>query len=53
MFTVLKVREHLTTYDDPGWYDTPEPTLATSATAADLRRDGIDVDKPLRGATQG
>jgi FtsP/CotA-like multicopper oxidase with cupredoxin domain len=28
MFTVLKVREGLTSYDDPGWYKYPEGTLA-------------------------
>jgi FtsP/CotA-like multicopper oxidase with cupredoxin domain len=28
MFTVLKVREHLTSYDDPGWYKQPEGTSA-------------------------
>jgi hypothetical protein len=36
----------------PGWYETPERTLATAATADDLRRDGIDVKKPPVGATQ-
>ena len=28
MFTVLKVREGLTSYDDPGWYKHPEGTVA-------------------------
>jgi FtsP/CotA-like multicopper oxidase with cupredoxin domain len=28
MFTLLKVREGLTSYDDPGWYKYPEGTLA-------------------------
>ena len=28
MFTVLKVREGLTSYDDPGWYTYPEGTRA-------------------------
>jgi manganese oxidase len=28
MFTVLKVREALTSYDDPGWYKQPEGTRA-------------------------
>jgi len=43
MFTVLKVREHLTSYDDPGWYDPPKGTLAQAATSDDLERDGIQV----------
>jgi FtsP/CotA-like multicopper oxidase with cupredoxin domain len=28
MFTVLKVRENITNYDDPGWYLHPEGTVA-------------------------
>lgn len=28
MFTVLKVREGITTYEDPGWYKHPEGTVA-------------------------
>jgi hypothetical protein len=31
MFTVVKVRENLTSYDDPGWYDNPPGTLASLA----------------------
>lgn len=41
MFSVLKVREHLTSYDDPGWYEAPKGTLAQAASAEELRRDGI------------
>lgn len=29
MFTVLKVRSHLTSYADPGWYQQPHGTAAT------------------------
>ena len=43
MFTVLKVRDDLANYDDPGWYKHPAGTVATIATADALRRDGIDV----------
>jgi len=28
MFTILKIREGLKTYDDPGWYDHPEGTVS-------------------------
>jgi len=28
MFTVLKVREGIASYDDPGWYQHPEGTVA-------------------------
>ncbi len=42
MFTVLKVRDNLTSYKDPGWYDNPMGTLALSASEEELRRDGID-----------
>lgn len=41
MFTVLKVRDGITSYEDPGWYKHPEGTVAVRAKKADLRRDGI------------
>ncbi|MGH7145081.1 MAG: multicopper oxidase family protein [Planctomycetota bacterium] len=41
MFTIFKVREHLTGADDPGWYDGPTGTYARTATAAELTQDGI------------
>jgi FtsP/CotA-like multicopper oxidase with cupredoxin domain len=44
MFTVLKVRDDLKNYDDPGWYAHPEGTVASPASEEDLRRDGVDVD---------
>ncbi len=28
MFTVVKIREGITSYEDPGWYDHPEGTVA-------------------------
>jgi len=39
MFTILKVRENLTTYDDPGWYENPPGTLAELASREELQRD--------------
>jgi FtsP/CotA-like multicopper oxidase with cupredoxin domain len=30
MFTVLKIRDGITTYDDPGWYKHPEGTVASA-----------------------
>ena len=45
MFTILKVRENLTSYDDPGWYENPPGTLASLATNQELTRD-------LGGSTQ-
>jgi hypothetical protein len=30
MFTVLKIRDGLTSYEDPGWYKHPEGTVASS-----------------------
>lgn len=42
MFTMIKVRETLPADgSDPGWYECPPGTLATNATADELRRDGI------------
>src|SRR5262249_48577006 len=39
MFTILKVREDLKSYDDPGWYDNPPGTLAALASNEELQRD--------------
>ena len=43
LFTVLKVREGITSYEDPGWYHNPPGTVASLATADELRRDGIEA----------
>lgn len=39
MFTIIKIRENLSSYDDPGWYENPPGTLAAAATDDELRRD--------------
>jgi len=44
LLTLLKVREGITSYEDPGWYQHPEGTVATVASGDQLSRDGIDVD---------
>jgi hypothetical protein len=44
MFTVFKVRDGLANYDDPGFYEYPPGTLASRATAAELRAAGIKVN---------
>jgi FtsP/CotA-like multicopper oxidase with cupredoxin domain len=44
MFTIFKVREQVTGYDDPGWYDNPPGTVASVAASDELRRDGINVN---------
>ena len=31
MFTVLKVRDGIRSYEDPGWYENPPGTLAVAA----------------------
>ncbi len=43
MFTIVKVRENLTGYDDPGWYEHPPNTVAAAASAEELQADGIEV----------
>ena len=46
LFTIIKVRAGLTSYDeDPGWYKHPPGTVALKASDAELRRDGIDISK--------
>jgi FtsP/CotA-like multicopper oxidase with cupredoxin domain len=44
MFTILKVRDDITSYDDPGWYKNPAGTVADVAAANELAKDGIKVD---------
>lgn len=43
MFTLLKVRPNLTSYEDPGWFQNPAGTVARTATAAELSADGIEL----------
>ncbi len=43
MVTVLKVRDGLKSYDDPGWYRPPKDTVARPATVAELKRDGVKL----------
>ena len=43
MFTILKVRERLESYDDPGWYQYPKGSVADLARAEELARDGVKV----------
>jgi hypothetical protein len=51
MFTVVKVRDRLASYDeDPGWYQHPPGTVALKASAEELLRDGIDVHAPAARA---
>jgi FtsP/CotA-like multicopper oxidase with cupredoxin domain len=44
LLTLLKVREGITSYDDPGWYQHPQGTVATVASGDQLSRDGIEVN---------
>lgn len=43
MFTIVKVRDELADYGDPGHYEHPQGTLSRLATADELKRDGIKV----------
>ena len=45
MLTLLKVRENITSYGDPGWYQPPPGTLAAAATKEELKRDEIQVGR--------
>jgi FtsP/CotA-like multicopper oxidase with cupredoxin domain len=53
MFTVLKVRDQLTSYRDPGWYENPPGTLAQRANPEELLRDGIDPASPPKAERGG
>jgi FtsP/CotA-like multicopper oxidase with cupredoxin domain len=46
MFTILKTRDGIRSYADPGWYENPTGPLAGAAASGDLQRDGIDVNRP-------
>ncbi len=39
MFTILKIREGITSYDDPGWFAQPDGTVATSIAAGSVRTE--------------
>jgi hypothetical protein len=43
MFTIIKVRDTLSHTGDPGWYRHPPNTVASVASEAELRADGIEV----------
>ncbi|MFN0205988.1 MAG: multicopper oxidase family protein [Planctomycetota bacterium] len=43
MFTILKVRDDITNYTDPGWYKNPDGTVASPAMPEDLTADGIKL----------
>lgn len=43
MFTILKVRDELTSDSAQGWYAHPAGTVAGPATTDELERDGIDT----------
>jgi len=49
MTTVLKVREGLTSYEDPGPYKFPEGTVARAATPEELKADGVIVPPTSAG----
>jgi FtsP/CotA-like multicopper oxidase with cupredoxin domain len=51
MLTVLKVRQDLASYDDPGWYVHPPGTVADVVSADALQQDGITV--PAAATTPG
>jgi manganese oxidase len=41
MFTVIKVRDRINGYEDPGDYQHPAGTVASKATAEEMKRDGV------------
>ncbi|MEO7733278.1 MAG: copper oxidase [Kofleriaceae bacterium] len=43
MFTIVKVRKHLTAETANGWFVHPKGTVADEASAEDLARDGIKI----------
>jgi FtsP/CotA-like multicopper oxidase with cupredoxin domain len=43
MANVLKVRDHISRYEDPGWYQQPAGTMARKASTEELKRDHMVV----------
>jgi len=43
MFTIVKIREAITSYEDPGWYGHPDGTVAAPAPEEDLGQDSIEL----------
>src|SRR5438045_5379944 len=43
MFTVIKIRDGITSYEDPGWCRHPEGTVASLGQADELRRDNVEI----------
>ncbi len=41
MFTIIKVRDGITSYEDPGWYKHPDGTVATLASEDEVKSIGI------------
>jgi hypothetical protein len=39
MFTVMKVREGIVSYDDPGWYKHPEGTVAGPVSDSEIPKE--------------
>ena len=50
LFTIFKVREGITSYEDPGWYQHPPGTVASIASADELKRDGVNVEGARQAA---
>jgi FtsP/CotA-like multicopper oxidase with cupredoxin domain len=48
MFTILKVRENLANYDDPGWYKNPPGTEASLASPELLKQNQVAPDAAPR-----
>ena len=46
MATLVKVRDELTAFDDPGWFQNPAETEARAARPEELERDGIELTPP-------
>lgn len=43
MFSIFKVRDGIESFEDPGWYEYPEGTVAFAASRDDITRDEIDA----------
>jgi FtsP/CotA-like multicopper oxidase with cupredoxin domain len=50
MFTILKIRDDITTYDDPGWYQFPAGSVARAVSSSE---GGATKTRRHEGSTKG
>jgi len=53
MFTVVKIREDIRSYEDPGWYDYPKGTVAYKVAGPAVDEDAEEPARPHHDGGRG